>query len=251
MSEYPLEMIRFWELAEVGTPVADVPPELRPMRELAIDLSFVGITDTTKVQTGWTPAKTTKKKAHELRPGMVIRLRPEDTQQGYRIEWVNVQTHTVEVQGSGPPCTYPHGADVEVWDGPLPLPIYSQPNPRLQLLPEGKKALALHRLRAAGQGTPPKRTRKRRRQSGKKLAPLTPEQLEAVQLVGEHKGNMAAAARAAGKSRTAMQKLYDKAMSKLGKKAVDKIKTQALPLDKREQVDVPDPSAPDLNAPEE
>jgi len=83
-----------------------------------------------------------------------------------------------------------------------------------------------------------KRRRKRRRQSEKKTVPLTQEQTEAVFLIGEHKGNIAAAARAAGKSRPAMDKLYKKALKKLGKGAVEKMKTQPLPLDKRGQVDV-------------
>ena len=83
-----------------------------------------------------------------------------------------------------------------------------------------------------------KRPRKRRRQTPKAPAPLTPRQAEAVHLVGEHKGNMAAAARAAGVSRTAIEKLYRKAMEKLGKKAVERIKTQALPIDKRGQANL-------------
>src|SRR5262249_32294146 len=83
-------------------------------------------------------------------------------------------------------------------------------------------------------------TRKRRRQSEHKITPLTDKQSEAVHLVGEHKGNVAKAARAAGKSRQAMEKLYGKAMKKLGKKAVDKITTQALPTDHRGQVNVAD-----------
>jgi hypothetical protein len=56
-----------------------------------------------------------------------------------------------------------------------------------------------------------------------------------MQLVGEHKGNIAAAARAAGKSRAAMAKLYNKANRKLGKKAVKHF-TRRLPTDYRGQV---------------
>src|SRR5262249_28130459 len=51
---------------------------------------------------------------------------------------------------------------------------------------------------------------RRRRASPRKPTPLTPQQTEAMRLVGEHKGNIAAAARSAGKSRTAMDKLYKK-----------------------------------------
>jgi hypothetical protein len=59
-------------------------------------------------------------------------------------------------------------------------------------------------------------------------------QTEAVQLVGEHKGNIAAAAKAAGKSRAAMDKLYRKGITKLGKKAIEHA-TQKLPTDRRGQ----------------
>jgi hypothetical protein len=55
-----------------------------------------------------------------------------------------------------------------------------------------------------------------------------------VHLVGEHKGNISAAAHVAGKSRQAMKKSYDKAMAKLGKKTV-KHATQRLPTDRRGQ----------------
>lgn len=86
--------------------------------------------------------------------------------------------------------------------------------------------------KANSQGKPGRK--RRRRASPRKLTPLTPEQLEAVQLVSEHKGNIAAAARAAGKSRAAMQKLCNKANRKLGKKAI-KHYTQRLPTDSRGQ----------------
>jgi hypothetical protein len=66
---------------------------------------------------------------------------------------------------------------------------------------------------------------------------LTPTQIEAVQLVGEHKGNCAAAAKAAGKSPQAMRKLYLKAMKKLGQKPV-KHTTQGLPTDRRGQATI-------------
>jgi hypothetical protein len=96
---------------------------------------------------------------------------------------------------------------------------------------------------------PPKRSR-RRRTGEMKITPLTEKQVEAVQLIGEHKGNIAAAARSAGKSPAAMKKLYDKANRKLGKKAIEKIKTQRLPKDQRGQAMVADPHAEDPNAKE-
>lgn len=88
-----------------------------------------------------------------------------------------------------------------------------------------------------------KRDLQRRRRAGvRQTAGLSPQQVEAVQLVGEHKGNFAAAARAAGKSRTAMAKLYEKANRKLGKKAI-KHATQRLPRDQRGQETIADDGA--------
>jgi hypothetical protein len=78
--------------------------------------------------------------------------------------------------------------------------------------------------------------KKRRRVTARKPTPLTAKQTEAIQLVGENKGNVSAAARAAGKSRQAMQKLYEKGMRKLGRSAAPlKRKTEQLPIDKRGQ----------------
>jgi hypothetical protein len=65
-----------------------------------------------------------------------------------------------------------------------------------------------------------------------------------MHLVGEHKGNVAAAARAAGKSRTAMLKLYQKANKKLGKRAVNHT-TRRLPVDNRGQVTISDEAGDD------
>jgi hypothetical protein len=87
--------------------------------------------------------------------------------------------------------------------------------------------------------TPAKQTAKRRRREGEpRVTALTPTQAEAVHLVGEHKGNIAAAARAAGRKRQAMNKSYKTAMKKMGKSAVrEKGKTRALPTDRRGQAD--------------
>lgn len=83
-----------------------------------------------------------------------------------------------------------------------------------------------------------KRIRKRHRQSATKIYELTPEQAEAMHLIGEHKGNVTTAAKAAGKTRQAMQKLYGKALIKLGKAAVKKPQTKPLRTDQRGQDDV-------------
>lgn len=88
-------------------------------------------------------------------------------------------------------------------------------------------------------GSPPvNRPRKRRRQSATKIAPLTTEQAEAMHLVGEHKGNVTTAAKAAGKTRQAMKKLYDKALKKLGQTAAKKPQTKPLRTDRRGQDDL-------------
>jgi hypothetical protein len=92
----------------------------------------------------------------------------------------------------------------------------------------------LHQWREPDERRQTPKRKHRRRATPRKSIPLTPEQTEAMQLVGEHKGNIAAAARAAGKSRAAMDKLYRKAMAKLGKKTVKHF-TQRLPTDARGQ----------------
>jgi predicted DNA-binding protein (UPF0251 family) len=83
----------------------------------------------------------------------------------------------------------------------------------------------------------PRRPRRRIR-SDKGQAPLSPRQLEAAQLFGEHKGNKTAAAAAMGISRAALDKLLGKAQTKLGKNAVKKIGTAPLPMDGRGQAAV-------------
>jgi hypothetical protein len=86
---------------------------------------------------------------------------------------------------------------------------------------------------------PARKPKRRRRASPKKPVPLTAKQVEAMQLVGEHKGNFTAAGKAAGKTPTAMRKLYNKACAKLGTKTV-KHATQRLPEDRRGQATVED-----------
>jgi hypothetical protein len=102
------------------------------------------------------------------------------------------------------------------------------------------------RTKKAKPGT--QKGRRRRGKTPRKPSPLTEKQTEAMQLVGEHKGNYTAAGKAAGKSRQAIQKLYQKATKKLGKKSVELWKTQRLPTDRRGQVNVEDPNAEDMNA---
>jgi hypothetical protein len=111
--------------------------------------------------------------------------------------------------------------------------------PLVSEAPEGAEApTPAHAATPAAADPPAKKNRRRRRNVPRKPVPLTDKQLEAAQLVGEHKGNIAAAATAAGKTRQAMEKLYKKAMKKLGKKALPKPKTHAVPEDNRGQANI-------------
>jgi hypothetical protein len=84
-------------------------------------------------------------------------------------------------------------------------------------------------------------TRKRRRLPPKTITPLSEKQIEALQLVAANNGSITAAARAAGKSRQAMGKLYKKGNAKIASKTPLKPKTQRLPQDRRGQANVPAP----------
>jgi predicted DNA-binding protein (UPF0251 family) len=80
--------------------------------------------------------------------------------------------------------------------------------------------------------------RRRRRPSGRQPAPITPAELEAYTLVADHKGNVAAAARAAGKSRQVMHTRYKRALHKLTQAGVKNPRAIPLPTDRRGQIDV-------------
>ncbi len=75
--------------------------------------------------------------------------------------------------------------------------------------------------------------RKRHRASGK-IQPLTAKQLEAVQIVGECRGNIAEAAKRLGKARKTVEQHYKTGMEKLGASA-PRHGTQRLPADRRGQ----------------
>jgi hypothetical protein len=95
----------------------------------------------------------------------------------------------------------------------------------------------LRQLAAPTRSDKRRRRSKHRRSPPKKPRPLTEKQTEAMQLVGEHKGDITAAARAAGKSRQAMAKLYQKACAKLGQSVREKApQTRRLPTDRRGQI---------------
>jgi hypothetical protein len=140
VNDYPPPVIRLLEMAEQH-PFADVPRELQNALTFCLSKGLVRIVDSVRI--GQTAPKTVKKKAHELRLGDVIRFRPGD-ECGYVVKRITLHTHTVDVSGTGQDCQYRYGADVTVYDGPPPRPIYSQS--KLQLLPDGEAALALHRM---------------------------------------------------------------------------------------------------------
>jgi hypothetical protein len=111
---------------------------------------------------------------------------------------------------------------------------------------EAEKVEALRLTEAAGFLAPRRQPRRtRRRQAPATTNPLTAKEVEAMQLVGEHEGNITAAAKAAGRTRQAMSKSFRKALGKMGKKVMPRPKTQALPTDRRGQIDVPDARATD------
>jgi len=87
----------------------------------------------------------------------------------------------------------------------------------------------------------------RKRRTFRQPTKLTPAQVEAVQLVGEHKGNYTAVGKATGKTRQAVTKLYKKGIDKVAATGADTspLKTQALPADRRGQRDIADANAPD------
>lgn len=81
---------------------------------------------------------------------------------------------------------------------------------------------------------------KRRRTNRVKLAterPLTAVQAETVHVVGEHRGNISAAAKQLGKDAATVRECYKTAMKKLGRTAT-KHKTQAMGHDQRGQPDI-------------
>jgi hypothetical protein len=89
-----------------------------------------------------------------------------------------------------------------------------------------------------GEKTLAPKDKRRRRAGDKRIRPLTARETEAVHLVGEHKGNVSAAARAAGISHQAMKKRFGNAMKKLSRTGVRKPQKQVLPHDRRGQVDL-------------
>jgi hypothetical protein len=87
----------------------------------------------------------------------------------------------------------------------------------------------------------PKRKRKRTSDKPRKPRPLTATETETIQIVGECKGNVAAAARRLGKDRKTVEESYRTGLGKLGKEAY-RYKTRLLPRDKRGQEVISDDS---------
>ena len=90
---------------------------------------------------------------------------------------------------------------------------------------------------SGGEKKQQKPRRKRRRRKADSPPPLTAKQTEAVQIVGECKGNIAEAARQLGRDPSTVRQHYQAGMGKLGKKAV-KHGTTRLPSDRRGQENV-------------
>lgn len=106
----------------------------------------------------------------------------------------------------------------------------SAPEDQLRAI-ERLKKLGAAILQESGAFRQPK---KRRRPQNR---PLTEAQTEAVQVVGECRGNIAQAAKNLGKDRSTVAELYRKGMQKLGRSAL-KPKTQRLPEDRSGQPSV-------------
>jgi len=83
-------------------------------------------------------------------------------------------------------------------------------------------------------GAGKKKRRRRKRQTPDKVRPLTPRQVEVMQIVGECKGNLSQAARRMGLDRKTVEQHWDAASKKLGKQAM-KVYTGHLPKDRRGQ----------------
>lgn len=94
---------------------------------------------------------------------------------------------------------------------------------------------------AASAESETKMKRRRRKRAGDVVRPLTPRQLEAMQLYGECKGNFAEMGRRMGLDRKTAKQHYDAAASKVGPKAVaQKPETNAIAHDCRGQADISD-----------
>jgi predicted DNA-binding protein (UPF0251 family) len=88
---------------------------------------------------------------------------------------------------------------------------------------------------------PSARRRPRGSAATTKSRPLTSNQAETVQIVGECKGNIAEAARRLGRNRKTVEETYRAAMTKLGKTVVrSKTRTHLFSRDRRGQEDVAD-----------
>jgi hypothetical protein len=103
---------------------------------------------------------------------------------------------------------------------------------------EGLAAEAHEYLDTLAAAVAPAAPRKRRRSSGRKPAPLTQRQTEAMAAMAEHRSNRTAAAKALGISRQQLTRLCDKAMKKLGQAGMKAPRVQALPRGRRGEVDV-------------
>jgi hypothetical protein len=119
--------------------------------------------------------------------------------------------------------------------------LYSQPHWAGQKLQNLLVQLSPLATIPAPSATPAKQPRPRRRVTDKprSIQPLTARQAETIQIVGEMKGNIAAAAKRLGRDRKTVEEAYRTGMTKLGKQVVrSRDKTRHLYRDARGQDDV-------------
>jgi len=90
---------------------------------------------------------------------------------------------------------------------------------------------------APSSGAKPVKRRQSKRRKSSIESSLTGKQLEAMQIVGECKGDLAEAARRMGKDRSTIKQHYDAATAKLGKRPV-KHSTKRHATDRRGQADI-------------
>jgi hypothetical protein len=143
---HPESVRSILELAEADAPLAKVPTGKHD--ELTYSEAKRLVSVSKSVQCSWTRCKTIRVKATDLRPGHLIQFQPEDTNylKVEQVEHVGCvgRPHTVIVRGYGVELLYTWKADVIVFDGPPPEPVYSEA--KLCLLPDGKVALAEFRI---------------------------------------------------------------------------------------------------------
>ena len=112
-----------------------------------------------------------------------------------------------------------------------PVEVTLRPDSALARLAQAMEKLELRAQRAADAAERKPKTpgKSRRKRQALDLRPLTEKQAEAVHIVGECGGNIAAAAKRLGHNRKTVKQHYEAAMSKMGRKVVKKFTRQDKP----------------------